>query len=172
MLRERIVRWHSEDEFVMAKRYRDDLAALGRISDHAKIDLALDQIFVNFIRAQVFQMNVDGRKIAQKFGQIRRQLMQADAVNGADANRARDHRSDLAQPVLQLQEPPHDFLARRVQNLPRRRRFDSRSPAFYQSAVVLLFEAANLLADRRLSNEVLRRGIRKASTLDYVAEDL
>src|SRR6204780_541548 len=98
--------------------------------------------------------------------------MQAAAVNGADANRPCHHRADLAQPVFQFEEPAHDFFARRVENLAGRRGFDSGSSAFYQSAVVLLFEAPDLLADRRLSDEVLRRGIRKASAFDYVAEDL
>ena len=81
--------------------------------------------------------------------------MQPDAVNRADPNRSRDDRSDLAQPVLELQEPPHDFLARRVENLSSGRRFDSGSSAFYQSAVILFLKAANLLADRRLGNKVL-----------------
>src|ERR1700683_4118978 len=98
--------------------------------------------------------------------------MQANAVNGADANRPCHHRANFARPVFQFQEPPHDFLARSVENLSGRGGFDSGSSAFYQSAVVLLFQASDLLADRRLSDEVLRRGIRKASALDYVAEDL
>src|ERR1039457_3150715 len=117
-------------------------------------------------------MYIDGRIVAEKLGQIRRQFVQANAVNGADANRARDHRADLAQPVFQFQKTAHDFLAGGLQDLTGRRGFDSGSSPFYQSAVVLLFQAPDLLADRRLSNEVLRRGIRKASALDYVAEDL
>src|SRR5271156_1893401 len=117
-------------------------------------------------------MHINRRKVAQKFGQVRRQLMQSDTVNGANPNRPRDHRADFAQAIFQFQEAAYDFLAGGVEYLPGRGRFDSCSSAFYQSAVVLLFQASDLLADRRLSNKVLRRGIRKASTLDYVAEDL
>src|ERR1039457_5425215 len=117
-------------------------------------------------------MYIDGRIVAEKLGQRRRQFVQANAVNGADANRARDHRADLAQPGFQFHETEHDFPVGGVQYLSGRRRFDSGSSAFYQSAVVLLFQAPDLLADRRLSDEVLRRGIRKAFALDYVAEDL
>src|SRR5271154_436922 len=172
VLGQRIVGRHGEHQLVMAKRHRNYLAALGRIGHDAEIDLTLDEVFVNFVRAQVLEMHVHGRIVAQKFRQVRRQLMQANAVNGTDANRPCPHRANLTQPVFQFQKSAHDFLARRVENLPGRRGFDSGSPAFYQSAVVLLFQASDLLADRRLSDEVLRRGIRKASALDYVAEDL
>ena len=102
MLGERIVGRHCEDEFVVAKRHRHNLAALGRIGDDAEIDFALDQVFVNLVRAQIFKMNVDGWIVAQKFGQVRRQLVQADAVNGADPNRSGDNRADLAQPIFQF----------------------------------------------------------------------
>src|SRR5258708_4960809 len=139
----------------MPKRDGHDLAALGWIGNHAEIDLALDQILVNLVRAQIFRVYVDSRKITEKFGQIRRQLMQTDAVHRADANRAGDDRANFAEPILELQESPHDLLARGVKNLSGRGWFDSGASAFYQSAVVLLFETADLLADRRLGYEIL-----------------
>src|SRR6266850_4571709 len=134
----------------MPERHRHDLAALGWIGDDAEIDLTLDEVLVNFVRAQVLEMDIDGWKITQKFGQVRRQLVQTDAVHRADANRAGNHRADFAEPILQFKESPHDFLAGGIKNLPGRGRFDSGAFAFYQSAVILLFEAADLLADRRL----------------------
>src|SRR5713226_3269537 len=139
----------------MPKRYRYDLAAFGWIGNDAEVDLALDEVFVDLIRAQVLQVHVDGRIIAQELGQVGRQLVQTDAVHRADANRAGDHRADFAESILQFQESAHDFLARGVEDLPGRGRFDSGASAFYQSAVILLFEAADLLADRRLGYEIL-----------------
>src|SRR6266852_1783904 len=120
----------------MAKRDGHYLAALCWIGDHAEIDLALDQILVNFIRAQILEVDIDGRKIAQKFGQVGRQLVQTDAIHGADTNRAGDHRADFAESILQLQESAHDFLAGGVENLSGRSWFDSGASAFYQSAVI------------------------------------
>ena len=118
---------HHEHQFVVAKRNGDDLAALGRIGDDAEVDFALDEVFVNFVGAQIFEMNIDRRIVAQEFRQIRRQLVQTDAVNGADANRAGDHRADFAQAIFQLEEFADDFLARGVENLAGGGRFDSRS---------------------------------------------
>src|ERR1700675_1683081 len=98
--------------------------------------------------------------------------MQANAAHGAYPNRAGHHRAKLAQRILQFQEPAHNLLAGGVQNLPGGGRFNSGPSAFYQSAVVLFLQAADLLADSRLSYEILRGGIRKASTFNYVAENL
>src|SRR5712672_1108835 len=117
----------------MPKRHRHYLAALGWICNHAEIDLALDQILVNFVRAQVLEVDIHGWKIAQKFCQVWRQLVQADAVHRADANRAGDHRADFAEPILELQKSPHDLFARGVKNLSGRSWFDSGASAFYQS---------------------------------------
>src|SRR5262245_10936543 len=156
----------------MPERDRHDLAALGRIGDHAQIDFAFHQILVNLVRAQVFEMDVDGRIVAQKLGQVGRELVKSDAVHSANPNRACHHRPNLAQAILQLHEAAHDLLAGGVENLARGSWFDSSSPAFYQSAIVFFLQAPNLLADRRLGYKVLRGGIRKASTFDYVAENL
>src|SRR5487761_456745 len=113
-------------------------------------------------------MDIDRRIVAQEFGEVRRRLMQPDAVDGAHANRSGDYRTDLAQPILQLHEAADDFLAGGIQNLAGRSRFDSRPAPFYQSAVVLFFEAADLLADCRLGDKILGGGIRKAPAFDYV----
>src|SRR5579863_1288299 len=117
-------------------------------------------------------MHIDLRKGAQVFAQVWRQFMQTDAVHGADPDRAGDHRSDLAQAILQLDEPADDLLARIVENLPRRSRFDPGPRAFQQAAFVLVFEASDLLADRRLGHEILRGSIRNTAAFNNVAEDL
>ncbi len=62
---------HDEDHLVVTKGDRDDLAAFGGISDNAKVDLSVDQVFVNLVRAQVLQMDVDLWISAEKFRQIR-----------------------------------------------------------------------------------------------------
>src|SRR5271163_3177636 len=98
--------------------------------------------------------------------------MESDAVHGAHADRARDHRANLAQAILELDKAPHDFLARIVQNLPCWSRFDTGPRPLQQSALVFVFEASDLLADGRLSHEVLRGSIRNTATFDNVAEDL
>src|ERR1700722_10528778 len=98
--------------------------------------------------------------------------MESDAVDGADPDRAGDDRTDLAQAILQLDEAPDNFLARIVENLSRRGRFDTGPRPLQQAALVLVFEASDLLADGRLGHEVLRGSIRNTAAFDNVAEDL
>src|ERR1700683_4074782 len=117
-------------------------------------------------------MNIDRRIAAKKFGQKWRQLTQPDTIDGADPNRAGDHRADFAQPIFEFEKFSDDFLARGIKDLTGGSGFDTRTASFYQSAIVFFFQAADLLANCRLGNEILRIGIRKASTFDYVEEDL
>ena len=108
---------NNQHQFVMAERYRHNLAALGGIGDHAQVDLAFDQVLVNLVRAQIFQMHVDRRVVAQVLGEVRRQFMESHAIDGADPDRSGDDRADFAQPVLKLQEAADDFLAGGVKQL-------------------------------------------------------
>src|SRR6516225_495319 len=94
---------------IMPECDRHYLAALGGIRHHAQIDFAFNQVLVNFVRAQVFEVDVDGRIVAQKLGQVGRELVQSDTVHGANPNRACHHRPDLAQAIFQLHEPAHDL---------------------------------------------------------------
>src|SRR5208282_5466605 len=128
--------------------------------------------FVNLVRAQIFEVYVDRWIEAQKFTQIARQFVQSNAVNRPHPDRAGHYRTDFAQPVFELQEPANYLLARVVQNLTRGGRFDTSASAFYQTTIILVFQAANLLAYGRLGDEVLRCGIRKTTALDDVAKNL
>src|SRR5215472_1898960 len=109
----------------MAEGNRNDLTALGRIRHDTEINLSLDQVFIDFVRPQVLQMDVNLGVRAQEFGQIRRQLMQTDAVDGTYPNRTGDHRPDLTQAILEFNEAANDLLARVVKNLTGRGRFDT-----------------------------------------------
>jgi hypothetical protein len=90
---ERVIRRAREHEMIVADRDDDDLRMLLRIGDDAEIDLLRDDVLVDLVWPRVFDVNVHLWVLAQVFLQIRRQLVQADAIDDGNAQMAADHRA-------------------------------------------------------------------------------
>ena len=69
--------------------------------DEAEIHRIMQDVLVYEIGAPVLDADIYGGKIVQKFFNIRRQLMQADGVNGGHANGAGNDVLELLQAAVQ-----------------------------------------------------------------------
>jgi len=80
-----------EHQMDVANRRNDDLRVLLRIGDDAEVDLLVDDVLVDLVRPRVLDVNVHLRVAAQVFLEVRRQLVDADAVDDGDPQVPADH---------------------------------------------------------------------------------
>ena len=115
---------------------------------------------------------MDLRERAQIPLELPGELVEPDRVHRRDAHRACHHLRHHLQACLQVLIPLDDVLAHLVEDLACRRQLHVAARPLEQLAAVALLEHADLLAHRRLGDEVLRSRGREASRFDDVAEDL
>ena len=96
--------------------------------------------------------------------------MQPDAVNRAQPDRAGDDVAHFGKLVLQRIELENDLLARLVKKLAFARQAEALVAALDQRHAETFLHRANLLADRRLRNEVERRRLAEAARLHQIAK--
>ena len=144
--------------------------AAGRVSDDAEVHRAPQDVFMDSICPAVVEVNVDLGIGPQEAAQRRRQLVETDAVYGGDGETATDHVSELPQPSFHLQIALDDLFARLVKDLAGGIYLDLAAYAFDQLLVVFRLERPDLLAHRRLGDEILRGGCREALRLYHVAK--
>src|SRR5215475_2739113 len=100
----------NDDQLDVAKPNDGEVRSPERQRDDAEINRIVETGFVDFVGAAVFDVDLDLRVSLDELFNVGRQLVQADAVNGGDPDRAgRRRRVD-----------PHPFLqsAKMFENLP------------------------------------------------------
>src|SRR5579885_3866020 len=173
LFRERVFGAADEDEPVAADGHDFEAATLLRVGDDAHFNRAAQNVAHDARRAAVLKINLRVRVPRHELANHGRQLVQADAVNGRDANRPAHRARQPAHTLFQLRVSLKHAAARLVESLARLRQAQvaATAHAFEQTFLKLRFEAAHLLADRRLRDEVALGGLREAARLDEVAED-
>ena len=110
---------------------------------------------------------------AQKRLHWRGQGVKPNAVDRRDRHRASDDVGTLAQPIFERGQPLDDGARLAEQQLPGLGDLEAAAgAAIDQAAAVMAFERTELLADRRLGDEVEPGGAREAAGLDQVTESL
>src|SRR5882757_1742716 len=156
---------------ILAQRHNLQFRIALRIGHEAKIHDIAKHIIVNLVRAAVFHVHVDSRMFLEKSFDIRRQIVQADAVNRCDANRAGNNIFDLLQLAVQGVVGLDDLLAEIVKQLAFTRQAKLFFAAFDKERFKLPFQGANLLADSGLCNTIDLCGLGEAFSFGEVAKD-
>src|SRR5205085_8994329 len=170
--RQFVVRTTYEDQPVAAKRDDFDLRARDRVSDNANVYRVVDDIFVDFIGATVFDVNVGVRKILDELFDDGRQLVQANRIDRRHAHLAADRIAHAFHLVVERVEAFDDFAAALIKRQAGGRRHQSAAAtALDQAFLETIFKGAHLLADRRLRDEILGRCFRETARVDQVAKD-
>ena len=168
---ERMLRMADEDQGVFAQRNNFQFAVAIGISNEAKVHDVSEDVFVNLVGTAIFDVDRDGWIRLEKLLQIRRQIVQANAVNGGDADGAGNDILDLLKAAVQGIISSNDLLAIIIKNLP----FAGESEFLFATLNEKRFESSfkrtNLLADRRLRYFVDLRGFGKALRFGQVAEN-
>ncbi len=149
-----------------------DAGAADRVGHDAEVDRRRDEVVVDLVGPAVLEVDVGGGVAAQELRQVGGQLVQADAVDGGHPEGPGNRVAEDLESVLHQAEPLQDLASAFVEEAARLGRGQASLPPLDQLAVVLLLQAANLLADGRLANVVQARGLGEALGLDDVAEDL
>ena len=102
---------------VLAQWNHFQLGIARRVGDQTQINNVAQHILIDLVGTAIFQMDVDSGIGLEEFLQVGRQVVQADAVNGSHANRARDDVLDLLQAVVQGIVSLNDLLAVFVKHL-------------------------------------------------------
>src|SRR5262249_11322490 len=147
----------NDDQLVVAKPNDLEVGAPERQRDNAKINRIVETGFIDFVGAAVFDLDFDLRVGPDELFDVRRQFVQADAVNGGDLDRAgRRRRFDL-HPLFQRMKMFENLPAFGVENPSGFGERHAFAPApLDQLLVESLFERFDLLADGRLRYEIER----------------
>ena len=86
---QRMLRMADQHQRILAQGDQLQLGVLGRIGHQPQIHHVAQHVLINLVGPAVFDMDIDGGKELEEFFQVRRQIVQADAVNGRHANGAR-----------------------------------------------------------------------------------
>jgi hypothetical protein len=87
------------------------------IGHQAQVHHVAQNVFINLVGAAVFDVDIDGGKKLEEFFQIRRQIVQADAVNRGHADGAGNDVLDFLEAVLERVIGLDDLLAVFVKHL-------------------------------------------------------
>src|SRR5499426_2275345 len=108
----------NDDELVVAKRNDGEVRPPERQRDNAEIDRVVQTGFVDLVGATVFDVHFYLRVGLDESFDVRRQLVQADAVNGGHLDRAGDRRRLGPHPLFQRAEPFENLPAFGVKDSP------------------------------------------------------
>src|ERR1051326_4588677 len=143
-----------EDERVLAQRDDFKLVVAARIGDEAQIHDVAGHVFVHLVGAAVFDVDGDRGIALQELFQVRRQIVQADAVNGRYADGAGDNVFDFLKLALEGLVGADDLLAVFIENLALARQAELLLAALDQQRFEKALERTDLLADGRLGDIV------------------
>ena len=138
----------NQDKLVPTQRHHLELVILGRISHQTNINDVAQDIFIHLIGAPILDVNVDRWIAFEKALDERRQVVETDAINRGDADRARNDVFDFLQLVVQRIVSLDDLLAVLVEDLTLARETEFFFAAFDQERFKLLLQRTDLLADR------------------------
>ncbi len=170
--RERVLWMANGDQTVCSEGDYFDLARFDRKRDEAEIDRGVLDVFVDQIRAAIFDANIDGGVVGQKRFDVGRQLVQADTVDRRNANGAADDFLHLHQLARQLFVNVEDFLGCGVHSIAFAGELELLLTAVDEQSVEVLFHGSGLLADGGLGDSVEASGFREALGFYQVCEDL
>jgi hypothetical protein len=148
-----------------------DLPDALRKGDEAEINRVVQDVLVNQVGAAVFDPDVDRGVVVQEFFDVGRQLVQADGVDGRDADGAADDLLHLLQLALQLLIDVEDFLRRLIDALALARQVELLLAAVDHQRLEIALHGARLLAHGRLRDAVQLCRLGEALGLDQVRED-
>ena len=171
VLGERMLRVADQHQRVLAQRADFQLAVARRIGHQAQVHDVAQHVFVHLVGAAVFDVHVDRRVALEELLQVGRQVVQADAVNGGDADGAGDDVLDLLQLAVQGVVGGDDLLAVIVEHLAFPGEAELLLAALDQQRFEEAFERADLLAHRRLGDFVDLRGLGETLGFGQVAKD-
>jgi hypothetical protein len=117
-------------------------------------------------------MDVNGRIVLEKAFDVRRQIMQTDAVNGRHADRPGDDVLDLLQLVMQAIVGLDDLFAEIVEDLAFPRQAEFLLAALDEQGLELSFQRTDLLAHGGLGDPIDLRGLGETLRFCQVTEDL
>jgi hypothetical protein len=117
-------------------------------------------------------MDMDGGITLEELLQIRRQIMQPDAVNGGHADGAGDDVLNLLQLAEERIVSLDDLLAVIVEDLPLAGEPEFLLAPFDQQRLELAFQGADLLADRRLGYMVDLGGLGETFSFGEITKHL
>ena len=171
--RQRVPRRAGEDQLVRPQRHELELRPAGGDGHDAQVDGAVQARLVDLVGAAVQEAQVDLGMGAEEGLHGGGQRVQADAGHRGDGHRAGQDIGAVAQPLLDESKPLQRRLRLGVEDLPGLRHAEGApGRAVEQAAFVTALQRAQLLADRRLGDEVQPRRPREAARLDQVAEGL
>ena len=140
--------------------------------DEAEVARPLADFVVDLVGAAVLDVDVDAGELAQEFFQVGRQLVQADAVDGAQPDGAGDDVAHLGELVLERVELENDLLADLVKHLTLAGEAKALVATLDQRDAEAVLHGADLLADGGLGDEVQGGRLAEAAGLHEIAEDL
>lgn len=146
--------------------------ALRRVGDDPDVEGAGEHVLVDLVRLLVLEPDVHVGVRLHEALQLVGELVQPDRVHGGDPDRSGDDVRKRLETGLEVVVPRDDLLADLVEDLARRGRPDPPLGPLDELASVAGLEGADLLAHRRLGDEVLGRGDGKTPGVHEVAEHL
>ena len=132
---------------VPAQGQNFQLVVLAGKRDQPDIHHVAQHIIVDLIGAAIFHVHVDGGIGLEKFFDVGRQIVQADAVNRGYPNRAGDDVFDFLEPAVKRLESLDDLLAVFIKHLALAGEPELFLAAFDQQRFELALQRADLLAD-------------------------
>ncbi len=138
----------------MRNRDNFELRVFDRIGHQAEVNDIAQHVVINLVGPAVFDVDVDGRIVLHEFFDIRRQVVQADAVNRRDPDCARNDVLELLQLAIQRFIRLDDLLAVIVKHLAFAREAESFLAALDQQRLEDAFQGGDLLADGGLRDAV------------------
>ena len=172
VLGKRMLRVADQHQRVLAQRADLQLAVARRVGHQAQVHHVAQHVLIHLVGAAVFDVHVDRRVALQELLQVGRQVVQADAVNGGDADGAGDDVLDLLQLAVQRVVGGDDLLAVVVEHLAFPGQAELLLAALDEQRFEEALQRADLLADRRLGHFVDLRGLGETLGLRQVTKHL
>ena len=171
-LRQRMLRVGDEDEVVVAEGNRVDLAVLHREGHEAEVDGVVQDVLVHEIRAAVLDADVDRGEVVQEFLDVRRQLVEADRVNGRDADRAADDLLHLLQLGEEFVISMQNLLRGIINPLTLAGQLELLLAAIDQQGLEVALHRPGLLTHRRLGDAIEFGRLGETFRFNQIGEDL
>jgi len=107
-----------EDQRVLAQLHDLEFRVTGRVGDQAQVHDVAQHVLIHLVGAAIFDVDVDGGIALEEFLEVGRQDVQADAVNGGDADVAGNDRFDFLELAVERIVGLEDLLAVNRKALP------------------------------------------------------
>jgi len=173
--RQRVLGAADRHQAVAAEGDDLDQAARGGEGDEAEVAGAGEDVVVDLVGAAVFDVDVDAGVALEEALQVGGELVEADAVDGGDADRPGDEVAvlgdALGNAILEGIELLYDAEGGLVKEPPLGGEGEVLAAAVDEGDAEAAFEGAELLADGGLGDAVGAGGLAEAAAVGQVAED-